>query len=280
MANIYDNWYESMAEAIEVIEKIPTEGRRRTSLDPSNNSWAGGSFERAMHMAKSGWKIDRDVADEDIEKQLEELQDRLNAHIDDSFREVYDVAGGFVDINRFLQGEPECMVEQWVDPAPQRGKVLKVVSMCTASSSIGETVLRERGRAVAVAVEVLHRLGFNIELWAGECVAGGGALSVEMVKIKDAADPMDWDAVMFPIAHPTFLRRFIFALNESRPENERSMFSFNGGGYGTPRPLPTDIANGFDLVLDMQRSNHFDRAAFMQQVLVTAETVRIADVEV
>jgi hypothetical protein len=277
---LYDNWYESMTEAIETIEAIPWRADRQ-SLATDNDKWAGGSFDAAMRMAKDGWRVERDLIDADVEDALAGIQDRLNAHLDASFNETYDVAGGYVDVDRYLMGEPECMVEQWVEEAPKRGKVLKVVNMVTASHAVDEKVLRERGRGVAAAVDVLFRLGFSVELWCGEAVSRGPNMSVEMVKIKEAPDPLDWDAVMFGIGHPTMLRRFTFALNESRPADQRKKFGFQStGGYGSPDSLPESIADGFDVVLEAQRGNRFDKNEFIQTMLVTADSVRIADVEV
>jgi hypothetical protein len=147
--------------------------------------------------------------------------------------------------------------------------------------------LRERGRAVAIAVEVLHRLGFNLELWVGESVrpSGGGYdnddYAIEMVQVKSAADPMDWDAIMFAIAHPAMLRQIAFGLNESRDWNERDLYGFvRGRGYGTCGEFPESITEQFDIVLESQKSNHFDRAAFINNILVTAESDRIQDMEV
>lgn len=281
---LFDNWYESMTDAIETIEAIPHRGDR-VSLTTDNDEWAGGSFVKAMEMAQYGWRVNRDLIDADVEDALMHIEDRLNAHLDAAFNETYDVSGGYVDVGRYLMGEPECMVEQWVEEAPKRGKVLKVVNMVTASAGVNEKVLRERGRGVAAAVDVLHRLGFSVELWCGEAVSAGWdnsrAVSVEMVKIKEASDPLDWDAVMFGIGHPTFLRKFVFSLNESRPSEQRARFGFKVmGGYGGPCSLPESIAEGFDVVLEAQTGNRFDKNEFIQRMLITAETVRIADVEV
>lgn len=280
--DLFDNWYESMTDAIDTINEVPRRGDRQ-SLTTDNDKWAGGTFDKAMEMAQYGWRVNRDLIDADVEDALIHIEDRLNAHLDAAFNETYDVSGGYVDVDRYLMGEPECMVEQWVEEAPKRGKVLKVCNMVTASAAVNESVLRERGRGVAAAVDVLHRLGFSIELWCGEAVEShrNRSVSVEMVKVKEAADPLDWDAVMFGIGHPTMLRRFVFALNESRPDDQRSMFGFqSSGGYGSPCSLPTSIAEGFDVVLEAQRGNRFDKNEFIQTMLVTAETARIADVEV
>lgn len=285
-AQVTDKWYESMAEAVEAIEQLP-----RAADDPLGRSsqsgdsdWAGCTFDEAMEMAKWGWQVDRSEIDPEVEAVMEQVADRLNAHLADQFREVYDVSGGFVDVGRYLDGEPECMVEQWVDPDVKRGKVLKLLNMATADAGISEKVLRERGRAVAVAVEVLHQLGFNLEIWTGEAVKqmnGTNHVAVEMVKLKEAEDPLDWDALMFGIGHPGMLRRVIFGLNETRPEDERRRFGFKPkGGYGYPCSLPKEIGEGFDVVLEQQQNNQFNRDAFIEQVMVTAESVRIADVEV
>lgn len=283
MATTSDRWYESMGDVVSTLNALDddTTVLPRTTLNPDREGFAGATWDEALRLAQFGWTVDRDLIDSEVERTLENLSDRLNAHLDSTFREVHDVSGGYVDVARYLDGEPECMVEQWVEPAPKRGKVIRVLNNCVAPSFVDEGVLRERGRSVAIAVEVLHRLGFNLELWVGESVQAGRDYVIEMVKVKDAADLMDWDSIMFAMAHPAMLRCIAFGLNETRPDDERDKFGFVAGrGYGTCCEFPSSITEQFDVVLESQKSNHFNQAAFIENILVTAESDRIEEFEV
>lgn len=280
------NWYDSMGEVVDTVKGLTPatkDALGRQSVD-GDKEWAGGTWTECLKYAEYGWQADRELIDGEVEKVLEQVADRLNTHMDNNFREVYDVAGGYVDVARFLDGEPECMVEQFVEEAPKKGKVIKVLTNVAASSFIDEKVIRRRGRAVAIAVEVLYRLGFQMELWAGESVKGYGEVdgkklqTVEMVKVKEASDPLDWDAVMFSMAHPGMLRRIVFALNEARPTEERKACGFQrSGGYGMPCAFPKDITDQFDVVMEGLKDNHFDMEAFINDIVVTATDDRVEE---
>lgn len=273
------NWYDSLGEVVEVLGELDERGKKdRQSCASQHDKWAGGSWDESMQWLQYGWKVDRDLIDGEVEKVMEQLSERLNTHWDAGFREVYDVAGGYVDVGRFLDGEPECMVEQFVEEAPKKGKVLRVLTNVSASSYINEDTIRQRGRAVAVAVEVLHMLGFNLELWAGEATTAGGDQCVEMVKVKEAHDPLDWDSVMFALAHPCMLRRVVFGLNEVRPMDVRKQFGFTGNGhYGSPSKFPKDIRDQYDVVLEALHSNDFNMREFVNQVMVTVDGDKVEE---
>jgi hypothetical protein len=284
------NYYESQHEVLRCIKEMDEKstktgppwqyegfGRQSTNND---DKWAGGTYSAMHKYLEYGWSRDRDSVTEDVERTMDELRERLNLHLDTGFRETYDVSGGYVDIGRYLDGEPECMVEQWVEPMPKKGKVLKVLTNITASAFIDSATISKRGRAVVVATEVLHRMGFGLELWCGEAVKGNEDRTSEMVKIKEAGDPMDWDAVMFMLSNPMNLRRVTFALNELRDKDQKQRMGFTEyGGYGSPCEFPEEITNQFDVNMPMLRSNDFDATAFIKEILVTAEVDKVEEFE-
>ena len=76
---------------------------------------------------------------------------------------------------------------------------------------------------------------------------------------------LDIDMAAFCVAHPSFLRRLIFALNEHEAVDLRRKMGFcAGGGYGKPAKLVSELpAHSF--VIEQGEGLDLDSDAEMQQ---------------
>ncbi len=200
-----------------------------------------------------GWDAHTDDISNQVEEMLRNMQEKVNDYIASSTRRVLDVSGGDVDIDRYLRGEPEHMWETWMDEDTLRGKAIKVLVNCVASSTVQATDLVKRGAAVVAAVEAVIASGMNVELWVGESVKSGqnrGQHVCEMVLLKEYNDIIDPNVLAYTIGHPTMLRRVCFFLNEQRDMKQRELFGFTkNGGYGKVTDFPAEIVDQFDLVI-------------------------------
>ena len=214
----------------------------------------GWTLDDAANAMVHGWDAHREEMGEEVEKLIGQLQEEVNDYLGTHHREVRDVAGGYVDVDRFLMGDPECMVESWLDTDTQTGKAIKVLINCVASWDVSAKHLIARGSAVIAAVEAVMASGMNVELWVGESVSRGDDYAIEMVCVKEYNDLIDPDVLAYTVAHPTMLRRICFYLNEQRPEDERNRFRFHtNGGYGHVCDFPEEIKEQFDLVIERYR---------------------------
>lgn len=193
------------------------------------------SLSDAVGLAENGWPEGR----KNVQKMLgEAVIDDALLNLGQTIEYRHDVAGDEPDIDRYLAGEPENMVEYLVDPSP-RGRNLKLIVNSSQHAFMPAEVMARRGVAVVLALELLTTAGYGIELELAEATLASnyshGTRVEYRIPIVQAGQSTNLDTVAFSIAHPSFLRRLVFALNESEPDNLRETMGFqNGSGYGMP----------------------------------------------
>lgn len=284
--------YESVLEVHElVVDRIPqrqAEPRAASVSTGNGHEWTlGASLQDAADLFLKGWDQHTETVSDNVQRELEKLQDKVNKFNDDQTFSLLDVAGGWVDVDRYISGEPECMWEQQVNPAVVNGRVLRVLVNGAAACNVDADALVTRGTAVVSAVQAVQAMGFNVELWVGESVsptgnAGDNSRNVEMVKVKDYRDPIDIDVSMFCMAHPAMLRRIFFLLNEEHDDNHRRAFGFGvgTGGYGSPSEFPKELTEQFDFVVEQYRWGQEKNAeSIIESMIFTNDEERISEYE-
>ena len=239
----------------------------RSSNDPAQEDFHGGfTLEDAGNALIYGWDANRAEMTEEVDRLIAELQEEVNDYLGQHHRDVRDVSGGYVDMDRFLMGDPECMVESWLDEDAVQGKAIKVLVNCSVSWMVDADRLIKRGSAIAAAVDAVLSSGMNVELWVGEAIkpsgwgGGGNEQLCELICVKEFNDLMDPDVLAYTVAHPTMLRRIMFFLNELHDEEVRREFGFgpDGSGYGRPVNWPDEVKASFDLVIERYETGDED----------------------
>lgn len=184
-------------------------------------------FERTLEAVKSGFPS--------FAKQVIEVADKMQAAVEIDTASAgleYRVDGGsFVDIGRFLNGEPEHYID-FAD-APKR-RAITIVLEQSASCGVDASSLKRRGAAALSVAASLERRGFAVQLVARNSRElhrnGVNCKTYDDILVKPYGMPWDADAVAIT-GHPAFFRRFCFALDESLPpELARGLVT----GYGMP----------------------------------------------
>ena len=239
---------------------LPAEGKGGSRLGSrsSDNANCGGTFNQAMERATG--KGYAEVLPE-VERVAGRVSDQVfTSRLESTFQAVHDVAGSEVDIDRFLDGTPECMIESEPVRIARQGRAVRVAVNVSASWCTDEAVIRRRGAAVLALLDVLRRAQHPVEVWAVVQVRAqksDGAVGVTSVLVQRADEPVDEGRLAFALAHPGFLRRLWFACEEQHPGGIRQAYSFGhtGGGYGIPVPkcredcVPPD-ATGHTILVD------------------------------
>ena len=175
----------------------------------------------------------------DVEAQLNELESHIAEHLDVAFQACHSVVGGSVDIARFIQGEPECMVDYVAEPQARMGRVVKVLVNMVFSAFVNTADVVKRGVAVCALIDTLHKLGVGVEVWSEEPTAHRGIdkgdVSSHLVKLHDSSEMLDIDNLMFGLCHPSMLRRIGFSVTEQ--SSWKHAQEVTGGGYGFPNEL-------------------------------------------
>ncbi|AYD84490.1 hypothetical protein SEA_KAHLID_137 [Mycobacterium phage Kahlid] len=150
---------------------------------------------------------------------------------------TYDVAGAYVDMGRFVTGEPECMLQATFDEVPVTRPVVTIVSNINASGGIDKDDLRERGRLIVALIKAVETSGRSTELWTDSTnQARKGYDTIDeyyriSVKIKAASQPLDMGAVMYAFTDPSMLRVLKFNAMHALPMSEQRKYNV-GSGYG------------------------------------------------
>lgn len=207
------------------------------------------SFTEAMHLARHGWD---GLADLLARTPVREVP-KFNAVTDFSVR--FNVAGGAINIGRYLAGLPDCM---YGIASPRHltrpQKVQKILFTFDMNCSHSATTLAAVGLETYNIAESLEMANIRTEIIWHARVTSNVLLDLKnwyktgiydvYVTLKHANQPLQFNRHMFAIAHPSFLRRLVFSEMERNAPDVIRQFGFRVRyGYGHPEHLDaTDLA--------------------------------------
>lgn len=187
----------------------------------------------------------------DVEAQLNELESHIAEHLDVAFQARHSVVGGSVDVARFIQGEPECMIDYVAEPQARMGRVVKVLVNMVFSAHVNTADIVKRGVVVCALIDTLHKLGVGVEVWSEEPTAHRGIdkgdVASHLVKLHDSSEMLDIDNLMFGLCHPSMLRRIGFSVTEQ--SGWKHAKEVTAGGYGYPNNLECVARIGADVTI-------------------------------
>jgi hypothetical protein len=254
MPSHFEQW-ESLAELLAHVKQRPAMENVVGAASMSETGFYGEprwtlglGFGAAVKLAEEGWRemVERASG---VAKQVE--ADWAETTRDD-FVMTWDVAGDEPDVGRFVAGDPENMVEMVLAPVPTTGRVVRILVNGSFSAAIKSDEIVRFGAAIVAMVEILRTRGLSPEVWV-ESTAGGrrNCTYTVLTKVHAASAVLDIGNIMFPIAHPAFLRRIIFADMEMAGHKKPALVgTFNiGSGYGSAHQPTKAEAIGAHMVL-------------------------------
>jgi hypothetical protein len=134
----------------------------------------------------------------------------------------FDVVGDFVDVGRYLSGEPEVFGTEFDQGDSIRGRVVSIRLNASVSGGVSADTICARGVTTLVAVDLLESIGVQCEVIVACGARGNGGLGADPnlglydfnVTVKAAGEAVDPDRLAFTVAHPSFFRRFGFRCEE------------------------------------------------------------------
>lgn len=185
-------------------------------------AWNGNtnSLDHAVSLVETGWA--------DGAAKVAHWRDRLSCFLDaaktaKSRTFAWDVVGDFVDVGRYLTGEPECFGAEQETGEQLSGKVVTIRINACVSGALQPEAIIARGVSVLVAVDLLESLGRRCEVIVSQAtstVRHGGAGSTANLRldcnvtVKKAGQPLDIDRLAYAVAHPGWFRRLGFKFME------------------------------------------------------------------
>lgn len=233
----YTVTYHSLLDFAAAAEERIKYGRYKDRRHYERGSeWSGGDgVDTVMRLARDGWDKHLDAsleimssAVELVEKEHEELRPEM----------TFDVAGDYVDIGRYLAGEPECMIDYPLTPVANPGKVITLCASVCYSSALSADTIVKRGQIICAFALALSRLGHSIEMWA-DMSSGSEVTGRVRVLVKGADETLDPARILFAYAHPAFLRVLGFMVWDGSPYRQDQ-----GAGYGQIKQPLKDLPEG------------------------------------
>jgi len=174
------------------------------------------SFEQTLELAKRGWPegAARAIA----------IRGQVDSVVADTIRSQsadigWDVTGEFLDVGRFLSGEPECFGLRVPSGESSEKPVIKIIVNLAVSGSVGHDAIFARGAAIVAAIDILEGTGRRVEVWVakgGKVSRGRGTGTTLDIRtlVKPANQPLDIDRLAFVCCHVGCLRRLFFSAQE------------------------------------------------------------------
>jgi len=194
------------------------------------------NWQGAMRIAREGWHEGAALVKAGLQKETDKRGSKEKSR---RIVRVYDVAGEEPDVARYLSGDPENMIEN--RRAIKKGKTVRVIRAGVSfSAQVSADIVKEYAVAIACAVQRIENSGNRVELWAEKCTAESidcngdqfsalpGVVFTASVKIKSAESRIA-PASIAGAFHPSFQRRFMFALLER--EAGASFLALQSYGY-------------------------------------------------
>lgn len=229
---------------VEASSRVETPGNNR--YGEAGEPWAGTStYEEALEFAtRGGWEPEMAVEFRNI---FDQYLPSLRKFHDVEFARTADVSGSDVNMDAYLEGDPDCMFEWFPTDTETTKRALCVLIGHSISSSVSGEELFQKGQAVVGLIRALQMLGYELEIWSEQTVTGGGRVDEMfsvLTNIHHAGEVMDQSAVEFAVGNPGWLRRLVFGLEEGMTPTVRKRYGFGNGGYGTPQPVKhADLVN-------------------------------------
>lgn len=165
------------------------------------DDWTGDaeSFEAAAAMVGRGWSKHAAAASRVADGVVATVRDRAT---DLAPTMVYGTTGFVLDVDRFMMGEPECVLGWAPRPTVDQVKVVRIVIGGGFLARVDTSTVIQRGIAVTALVQCLTALDRPAEIWLEATAKAGQNTHSHLVRLKDADEPLDIARLLFWTAHP------------------------------------------------------------------------------
>ncbi|ALA06638.1 hypothetical protein SEA_LUMOS_132 [Mycobacterium phage Lumos] len=127
-----------------------------------------------------------------------------------SFDTYMDTAGAYVDMGRYVSGEPECMVAYELAETEQVRPIITLVVSVSHNAYITSESIERRGRAIVALIQAIVTTGAQVEVWTDDQTRASGVTCRTAVRLKTAGGLFDVSAFMYALTHDSYLRSVMF----------------------------------------------------------------------
>lgn len=237
--NVIRATYWSVAELADAAERRVDRSRVESS-GMSDPGFAGCLFDEAIELARTGWTDQLDTALELAESAVTMCE---KEHEMDTFTAEWGYSGADVDVDRYLQGIPENMIDYPLSTTSKVGRVITLCNSMSFSSAISAGTIKRRGYLITALVFALAELGHATEIWADMSSSAylAAPYARTRVLVKGPNDALDPAQIMFMFAHPAARRQLGFATCHAFPGEFTRL---RDSGIRTAEPPERDLPDG------------------------------------
>lgn len=223
--NITIKKFDTLTALSAFIENTPAngyfKGRKLSSVSGSEDFTGTKNFATANNLLLYGWSEGAKRVKTIMAKNVKAVAVHPRAH--------YSVTGFAPCVARCLAGHPLNMINKKNVKAPAR--VVDIVYNCSVSGNVDASDIENNAAKLFNVIVSLERSGVRVNLWCVDIShADHKNYFSTIVKVKDAGQPFSLLKTIYPVVHPSFLRRHVFAVTE-RANLSPSVDWF---GYGRP----------------------------------------------
>jgi hypothetical protein len=223
----YNNWSEFTDYLENTKQNNPSDCSSRQTSSFRTEFTKTYSWDEAINLAKIGWQTQVPA----VRMITEAVSIKIKPVIKDAFNVTFDVSGGETDVGRYVEGEPECMVESVIRETVSHNRTVTIlINGCFSATTQNSSIIK-RGQSICGLVESLELAQMSSEIWWEVSNSLNLTNITYLIKLKDTDEPLDVSKIMFVIGHPASLRRLVFGAWELESSDLRRLFGFYNGNY-------------------------------------------------
>lgn len=210
----------------------------------------------------------------------ERLQERERALVSQRFETVPSPEGAFVDIAKFLEGDPYNMVAFSIADETRVESIVTLVIAVGVRSDVSTDAYKERGQKVMALVEAIEQTGLQTEIWLDKTAESRSRRGLferttgrQAILFKAAGDPYDATALMYALCHVSMHRVLGFNTMHAMPSRFRSALgvgvSYGSSVHDRELPHPEDYPEGAIYIpglRDNRDAQRFDTDEILRQL--------------
>jgi hypothetical protein len=228
--------YNSLEEVRPYLEQ-PVENGSSDKSSPGEDWDYNVDYAASLQLARNGYKPHGVSLDREI--------DGLRYDVPNSeYAPIYDTCGESVDVGRYLEGEPECMID-YIETASNKmsnTRIIEILVNTSTSAGVAAKHIESRGKVVMGIAQALEMSGKSVGISVICLSKSGSSLVGFQLRIKQPDQWIDPDLLAFWLCHPAALRRSAFRLFECFPwEVRRNHYFQHPGTYGHPVEAPSEL---------------------------------------
>jgi hypothetical protein len=237
------------------------------SSEDRDKTWNGGtaSVSEARDLLVKGW----DKPTEQVAKITERVREQVGEVVSPIIQFYNGTVGTRLDVGLWSAGDPNCFYTFFEEEGRRSERFVRILVDNAFSASVNADDIITRGAAVIALCDALNLQGYSTEVWCAVAVGDGMNRDADkfytVVPVQSAGQPWDVRSAIFPLSHPSFLRRLHFGVVEGSGAEAVKKFG-SGNSYGFPIGVTAGdtldtLVGGADIILSSKAGNIKDITA-------------------